>query len=358
MFSGSKLGIGQSANDNIAIVFFHQNESKDVENCRFNLFTLSLNHGEGTSKHFHIDSRDAHSIIDHAPSTNTNPIGSKSTEQKNQSSKTEAVDDYMSMDYILNAQSFDKSNVVKRRSTGHQPRVVRSKSKKRKLPSKDRVAPRPKKAKVRMEERRNEGMATPIPEHNIGFKLLSKMGFEKGMTIGKQRSDEIALREPIGITIRDNKSGLGIHERKEERTKILSKYRRAQKRQKANVGQTFKQSVRERTRRVQCIRDIKQSRIICHNLDVKVDAESKNPLWSNPIEAEQKWNALEPEIKYDEFSSVSLAECEPILSELIGYLRSEHRYCYWCGILYKSESEMDASCPGLEKSQHDSLTDF
>jgi len=306
------------------------------------------------------------------PSSKNRPLihrEDNSTEKGTSSTKDEVEEDYMSMDFILKAQSFDATNC--------KPKSRRKQSKKRKSRDHDHHGRPLKKAKmkvgVKMEERRNEGMATPIPSSNKGFKLLSKMGYKRGDTIGKQRdtqsqhsgrrdidgnpngNDQIVLKEPIAIKIRASKSGLGVQERKEQRAKALSERMQSQK---ANRDKIFKLSIRERTKRNQCIRDIKSSRIICQNMDVKADDNLENPLWFGPIEEEKKWNEEEPEIPFNEFEYTVLSECERILSELVEYLRTRYRYCYWCGILYQTEEELLASCPGKIKDLHDSLTDF
>ena len=38
---------------------------------------------------------------------------------------------------------------------------------------------------------------------------------------------------------------------------------------------------------------------------------------------------------------------------VLSYLRSKHHYCFWCGIKYEDEAEMEAQCPGTEEDDHD-----
>ncbi|TFK29303.1 RNA-binding domain-containing protein [Coprinopsis marcescibilis] len=38
---------------------------------------------------------------------------------------------------------------------------------------------------------------------------------------------------------------------------------------------------------------------------------------------------------------------------VLSYLRARHHYCFWCGIKYDNEEEMEDQCPGSEEDDHD-----
>ena len=278
-------------------------------------------------------------------------------------------DDYMSMDFILNAQSFDDN-----RNTKINQR--RKKSNKRKLfADKDKnkyQSPPKKKLKVRMKEERDKGLEKPISSNNIGFKLLSKMGYKNGMIIGKNNNNnnyyndnddindknkQIILKEPIKIKIRDKNSGLGMHEMKERKVETLKKLIESQKSQRDNL---FKQSIRQKSKHKQLIKDIKQSMIICENLDIQNNVNLSNPIWYKPKEDKKIENQDEQDEDddIDEIEILSFIQCKTKLSNILHYLRDEHLYCYWCGIKYKETKEMNRSCPGNDKNLHDSLDGF
>lgn len=287
--------------------------------------------------------------------------------ESNVANATSSGDDYMSMDFILNAQSFDdnrNSVVNKRRKASNKRKLFTDKKEKK-------YEPPTKKLKVRMEEERNKGLAKPISENNIGFKLLSKMGYKNGMIIGKKNNvnknkndnndpnKQIILKEPISIKIRDKNSGLGIHEAKERKVEALSILIKTQKMKRNNL---FKQSIRQKSKHKGLIKDIKQSMIICENLDIQNDVNLTNPIWFKDKEEHKKQATDEYEQDededIDEIAMLSFNECQDKLKEILIYLRCQHIYCYWCGIKYKDEQEMDKSCPGNDKSLHDSLDDF
>ena len=273
-------------------------------------------------------------------------------------------DDYMSMDFILNAQSFDdnrNSNINKRRKASNKRKLFTDKRDKK-------YEPPTKKLKVRMEEERTKGLNKPISENNIGFKLLSKMGYKNGMIIGKNnisdnkiddndRNKQIILKEPIKIKIRDKNSGLGIHEDKERRVDAISKLIKTQKKQRNDL---FKQSIRQKSKHKGLIKDIKQSMIICENLDIQNDVNLTNPIWYKEEQKKEDKDGYDQneDEDIDEVAMLTFNECENRLNEILIYLRCKHIYCYWCGIKYKDTQEMNKLCPGNEKSLHDSLDDF
>jgi len=41
------------------------------------------------------------------------------------------------------------------------------------------------------------------------------------------------------------------------------------------------------------------------------------------------------------------------LRMVLSYLRTRYSYCFWCGMQYNNESEMDEDCPGSDEEAHD-----
>lgn len=64
---------------------------------------------------------------------------------------------------------------------------LKSKSQKRKDKASERpvIEPKHKKIKASEHEARSKGLATHIPSENKGFSILAKMGYKKGMGLGK-----------------------------------------------------------------------------------------------------------------------------------------------------------------------------
>lgn len=66
----------------------------------------------------------------------------------------------------------------------------------------------------------------PIPQSNIGFKMLKQMGYTPGSALGKQGSGRA---EPVGIEIRRSRAGIGLedpHKEKRKKEEIMYEKKR------------------------------------------------------------------------------------------------------------------------------------
>jgi len=41
------------------------------------------------------------------------------------------------------------------------------------------------------------------------------------------------------------------------------------------------------------------------------------------------------------------------LDLVLSYLRERHSYCFWCGVKYENDEEMESQCPGVNEDAHD-----
>ena len=57
-------------------------------------------------------------------------------------------------------------------------------------------------------ERLQAGMQAPLPPHNVGFRLLQRMGFQQGQGVGREQRQ--GLREPLQVELREGRAGLGM----------------------------------------------------------------------------------------------------------------------------------------------------
>lgn len=63
----------------------------------------------------------------------------------------------------------------------------------------------------------------------------------------------------------------------------------------------------------------------------------------------------------DQFGSEALEEATQFLRLqaqdrlhlVLSYLRDKHAYCFWCGVKYDSEEEIQIQCPGSDEDDHD-----
>jgi len=72
-------------------------------------------------------------------------------------------------------------------------------------------------------------------------------------------------------------------------------------------------------------------------------------------------DTLDDEIETLQFSEDEVAEAREFLSmptkerldKILSYLRLTYSYCFWCGMRYDNQEDMQNSCPGETEDDHD-----
>ncbi|KAI4833650.1 hypothetical protein E4T44_09305 [Aureobasidium sp. EXF-8845] len=231
-----------------------------------------------------------------------------------------------------------------------------------------------------------------------GAQMMARMGF-KGGALGKVQG---ARTEPIEISIKEGKGGIGMdNEKKRKIREAMEELQGKEKKQKADAGEYRERVAREREEK-------RQEGMwwgamkVCEKLDTeeedgeeqgkrqKKDGSNKDPKKANVLwrtlalqrqrnekdkllrkgaldSLSSRWHddeadsddkiALgmeveeledEEDTELEEFNALSVAER---LEKLVVYLRETHHYCFWCKYRYADES-MDG-CPGLTEEEHD-----
>ena len=119
-----------------------------------------------------------------------------------------------------------------------------------------------------------KGLTTALPSDNVGFKLLSKMGFKPGSGVGKSASGRA---EPIPLEFRQGRSGLGLEEVKKKiesereaaRQKLIDRYRGVEV-DREQIEKQFTEAQRQKKMEHQVRRDLTSSRKACFDLDSKI----------------------------------------------------------------------------------------
>ncbi|XP_078163210.1 D111/G-patch domain-containing protein [Carex rostrata] len=180
------------------------------------------------------------------------------------------------------------------------------------------------------DEKTRANLEKAIPDSNVGFKLLQRMGYKPGSAIGKDNSGPT---EPIGVGIRRSRAGLGVDEERarEEEEELERKRRKAD-----NMKEEFEeyQRVRWKGRRV---------RAHFHKAEATL--------------AQLEKRKVMPELKKEGGDEAENEEEEQIITEedlndILTKLRDEHLYCLYCGCQYESLEELTNSCPGLHEEDH------
>ncbi|XP_073819520.1 G patch domain-containing protein 11-like isoform X2 [Musca autumnalis] len=222
-------------------------------------------------------------------------------------------------------------------------------------------------------EKLQEALSKPIENDNKGFKLLAKMGYKPGQALGKavtENDDKPAmssgtqrLLEPIGITIKSDRQGLG---RESALRELMEKQIELRKqRLKKESGETsieeFRRRATEKAEERFVTNALRKCQKTCENLDVEnhVDTPAMPWFWpevpKNKDEADDekcsenenhKSDSEEEDAVVDEFSNSEKLEM------LTQYIRTSYNFCFWCGIRYEDLNDLNTNCPGLNKDDH------
>ncbi|XP_061398318.1 G patch domain-containing protein 11 [Musca vetustissima] len=215
-------------------------------------------------------------------------------------------------------------------------------------------------------EKLQEALSKPLENDNKGFKLLAKMGYKPGQALGKANGNENSgeastpsrLLEPIGITLKSDRQGLGresaLRELMEKQIQL-----RKQRLQKENGAETsieeFRRRTNEKAEERFVTNALKRCQKTCENLDIQnhVDTPAMPWFWPELIKEKDEANDEEENHSSDSEDEVSdeFSNAEK-LEMLINYIRTSYNFCFWCGIRYEDLDDLSTNCPGLNKDDH------
>uniref|UniRef100_A0A7N0RH09 G-patch domain-containing protein n=1 Tax=Kalanchoe fedtschenkoi TaxID=63787 RepID=A0A7N0RH09_KALFE len=173
----------------------------------------------------------------------------------------------------------------------------------------------------------------PIPQSNIGFKLLRQMGYIPGSVLGKEGSGRA---EPVGIEIRRSRAGIGREDPHKEKMKIEEMMAERKRRMEKIVMEDFGSRQKEhwRTRRV--------------TVNYEKAKKALDHLENKPVEVKKKGEEEDDESEEEEEEEIT----EEDLLRILTQLREQHFYCLFCGCKYESMEVLLSSCPGLDEDDH------
>lgn len=177
-------------------------------------------------------------------------------------------------------------------------------------------------------------LESAIPQSNVGFKMLQKMGYILGSPLGKEGS---GIAEPVGLVIRRGRGGLGREDPAKEKIRMdeerVSRERRSEEELMAEFGN--RQKEQWRTRQVSV--SFYKAKAVLEQLE------------NNEVIIVEK-------SEYDDDGENVKVEEEEIteedLLEVLMKLRDEFKYCLFCGCQYESEEALLSNCPGTDEDEH------
>jgi hypothetical protein len=288
-------------------------------------------------------------------------------------------DDYMSEDFLASLQDV-KPSIAANRS---QQRMLRIHSNRDAAEQQTRKVPR----KEQLEkEKLEEGLNKPVDNQSKGFALLAKMGYKPGMSLGKQKEGSEGIKEPLSISLKTGRMGLGGETAEKEAQQERCEMHLKRMKMQADMHETLATDFRKRKRGVkeqrQIIGDIIRTRKACHELDVRLSVNEPAQFWFWPIyrnkdaeedaasaapikrlrndrdeetedEAKYQYSCgkeAPPEMRFDELDEDELNDCLELITR---YVRAVHFYCIWCGCAYSSVDDLSAHCPGKTRADHE-----
>ncbi|KAI9364392.1 hypothetical protein DFJ73DRAFT_809103 [Zopfochytrium polystomum] len=245
----------------------------------------------------------------------------------------------------------------------------------------------------RERQARESGLQNHImTEENKGFAMLAKLGFKKGMALGRPIAENAKeeppilpsgparkplsqkpslsrdrLLEPIPIIIRAGQAGLG---HPSAPTTARSAFSADIATEGPGVAADtavaefeFRESAARRHTSRLTTRDLTNARAVVQSLDEGASVP-RHELWppipSAPLGEEGAGEVGELTVLHqlieaseEDESTFSKMENEDKLVIVLEYLRSHYQYCLYCGDRFSTAEDMAKSCPGFSREDHD-----
>lgn len=202
-------------------------------------------------------------------------------------------------------------------------------------------------------QKREEGLSCPIASDNKGFAMLQKMGYKPGQSLGKRSAE--GLKEPISISVKSDRTGLGRDEFIQRRLEDLRTRKRSKKvKLTSEIQEEYLKHLRDKFTEKQVRGDLMKSQKACEQLDQNMDVSVPTEKWfwfSTSIEDKEDKDDNDGSSDDDD-DEASEFEPSEMLEVLTSYLRKIHKYCIWCGTSYDDEDDLQSNCPGNTADDH------
>lgn len=189
----------------------------------------------------------------------------------------------------------------------------------------------------------------PIPDNNIGFKLLMKMGYNPE----EEEKGNGKLSKPLVVESKNDTLGLGFAEEEKKKVKEMFDEQVKKTHEQVMKIETLVSDFRKRKRDTKlynlCISDIRKCQKVCYEMDQRISI-------LKPVN-DYFWPRYIMNVEDDEeaFRLERLTEDEIFncLENIISYLREQFLYCIYCGSTFEDKNDMESQCPGASREEHD-----
>lgn len=268
---------------------------------------------------------------------------------------SDSEDDYMSDKLLVGCETNDV-----------RPGLLFNKTQKREHEiHKHQLEARLKKSKSYSEQEsdaREKGLQTAISTENKGFKLLEKMGFKPGSSLGKSES---GLKEPISIKLKPTKTGVGREQHLEKQRDLYKSIKDDNLRFKESA---YRKQTSEKRLNNSLQKDYYKAQRICEEMDFRNKVEvpqfpffwtkrTRDKIKERAEKKDEESDKTEGDSEEGEEEDEEEEETEIIdddkLQAMLTYLHQTYFYCIYCGVLATSSEDLNSFCPGISRSDHD-----
>ncbi|XP_028777648.1 G patch domain-containing protein 11 [Neltuma alba] len=255
-------------------------------------------------------------------------------ESRNGTQGEEQDEDYMGdLSQFLPSEAFGPSESFPGKSSDKKATTINSSKKQLKnLSWQERRKLERQKKQQEEDEQTLAKVEAPIPQSNIGFKLLKQMGYTPGSALGKEGSGRA---EPVGLAIRRSRAGIGLDDpHKEKRKREEMKVERKKRKEEALMEEFgFRQKSHWQSRKI--VSNFKKAKAALDQLENREVIPQKNEEEEGDVDEENEEEITEED-----------------LQDVLMELRDEHQYCLFCGCKYESNDALLANCPGPNEDDH------
>ncbi|KAJ0088702.1 hypothetical protein Patl1_33052 [Pistacia atlantica] len=259
----------------------------------------------------------------------------ESTKNQSTNGEEEEEDDYMGdlTQFIPTEPSIPTKSSLGKNPSSQQMTTQSSKKKSKTLNWQERRKIERERKQQEEDELTLAKIEAPIPQSNIGFKLLKQMGYTPGSSLGKEGAGRVA---PVGLEIRRSRAGIGRedpHKEKRKREEIeMERNRGKEEALMAEFGS--RQKSQWKSRRV--------------TLNFHKAKAALDQLENKEVVPEKEQDDEEVEQEEEEEEVITEEDLQDILLKL----REEYQYCLFCGVQYESLEALSSNCPGTNEDDH------
>ncbi|KAK9157073.1 hypothetical protein Scep_003647 [Stephania cephalantha] len=187
------------------------------------------------------------------------------------------------------------------------------------------------------DEKTLENINSPIPQSNIGFKMLKMMGYSPGSALGKGGA---GAAEPVALEIRRSRRGIGKEDPLKERQRREEARVCEERRRADDLVAEFgtRQKSQWRGRRVAV--NFGKAKAALDQLEDREAVEGEKSGEDGDGDGEDGDEEEEEVITEEDLQNILMK------------LRDEHRYCLFCGCQYESTEALLSNCPGIDEDDH------